>query len=190
MKIDPATNNYNNKFVITGGPGFGKTTVINKLEEMGYVVFREAARTLIEEQKKHDDPIFPWKDRIEFDRKLIKKMMSDYQTNKSSKFKFYDRGIPDLIGWREYADLDSSDVKKLVSISPYEKLVFSTKPWQEIYESNEDRPYSFEQACKINKILTKSYSDLGYFVEYLPNKDTESRVGFILEKISEYKKYN
>lgn len=186
MKTNLAENNYNNRFVVTGGPGFGKTTLIKKLEEMGYVVFPEAARALIEEQKQCDDPIFPWKDRIGFDRELIKKMVLDYQRHKSNKLAFYDRGIPDLIGWREYADLDSSDVKELVSVSPYEKLVFLTKPWQEIYESNEDRPYSFYEASTINEILEKCYLTLGYTVEYLPREDTETRVDFILKNISEY----
>ena len=188
MKIDFAENDYNNKFIITGGPGFGKTTMLSKLEELGYITFPEAARTLIEQQKKSDDPIFPWEDRVGFDRELIKKMVFDYERHKSNNLAFYDRGIPDLIGWRDYAALDSSDLKELVSISPYEKLVFLAKPWEEIYEVNEDRPYSFDEASKINEILVNCYSNLGYVVEFIPNAETEKRVKFILDKISKYRK--
>lgn len=188
MRIDFAENDCNNRFVITGGPGFGKTTILSKLEELGYTTFPEAARTLIEEQKKSDDPIFPWVDRVRFDRELIKKMVSDYKRHESNDLAFYDRGIPDLIGWRDYADLDSSDVKELVNISPYEKLVFLTKPWKEIYKVNEDRPYPFYEASKINEILVNCYSSLEYIVEFIPNAETETRVKFILEKISKYRK--
>ena len=58
---------YANKFVITGGPGFGKTSLLKELEKKGYKVFHEAARAIIEEQEKLDNPTLPWKNRIEFD---------------------------------------------------------------------------------------------------------------------------
>jgi predicted ATPase len=179
--------NYNNKFVITGGPGFGKTTLIKKLEELGHHVFHEAARAIIEEQKKYDDPIFPWKDRIRFDRELINKLIFDYKAHTSNMLCFYDRGIPDLIGWRKYAGLDSNDIKKLVYIYPYEKLVFLTQPWREIYQSNEDRPYSFKEASTINQILKECYSNLGYDIQDIPNQDIITRVEFVLERISSFK---
>lgn len=75
---------YSDKFVITGGPGFGKTTLLKELEKLGYYVFHEAARAIIEEQEKSDNPIFPWKDRIKFDYKVIKKMLLDYWQEKST----------------------------------------------------------------------------------------------------------
>lgn len=179
--------NYFNKFIITGGPGFGKTTLIKELAKLGYNIFHEAARAIIEEQENSNDPILPWKDRIRFDCEVIKRMIVDYHQSKSSLYNFYDRGFPDLIGWREYANLETDDVEKLAYIYPYEGLVFLTKPWQEIYECNKCRPYSFDEASRINKILEKCYSNLGYIVEYLPNEDVNTRVLFLLKKISEYK---
>lgn len=179
---------YENKFIITGGPGFGKTTLLKELGKLGCNVFHEAARTIIEEQENSDDPILPWKDRVRFDCEVIKKMMLDYQQSKSNFYNFYDRGFPDLIGWRKYAQLETDDVEKIAFIYPYEKLVFLTKPWQEIYESNKHRPYSFKEASRINKILGNCYSKLGYIVEYLPNANIKTRVNFLLKKISEYRK--
>lgn len=178
---------YHNKFIITGGPGFGKTTLIKELAKLGHNVFHEAARAVIEEQENSVDPILPWKDRIKFDSKLIQKMMVDYQQSKSSLYNFYDRGFPDLIGWRKYAKSQADDVEKIAYIYPYERLFFLTQPWQEIYESNKYRPYSFNEALRINKILENCYSSLGYIVEYLPNKDVETRVNYVLQKISEYR---
>ena len=34
-------------FIISGGPGTGKTSVINKLKEQGYKIIPEAARELL-----------------------------------------------------------------------------------------------------------------------------------------------
>ena len=179
--------NYYNKFIISGGPGFGKTTLLKKLEERQYSVFYEAAIAVIQEQKKSNKPIFPWDNRIAFDHELIKKMRVDYQQGKSNFYNFYDRGFPDLIGWREYDNLDSADVRELVISHPYEKLVFFTKPWKAIYKSTEDRPYLFEEASIINQVLARSYCRLGYMIEYLPQANVEIRANFVLEKISQYR---
>ena len=44
------------KIVITGGPGTGKTSIINKLESLGHHVFHESSREIIRKYKKlgHD----------------------------------------------------------------------------------------------------------------------------------------
>lgn len=180
---------YTNKFVITGGPGFGKTSLLKELEKNGYKVFHEAARAIIEEQEKLDNPILPWKNRTEFDYKLIQKMLVDYQEYNPNYYNFYDRGFPDLIGWRRYAELDTKDIEKIVDSYPYEKLVFITQPWSEIYERNQHRPYSFYEASRINHFLENCYSDLGYFIEYLPKIDIKERTEFVIRKVSEFKSY-
>ena len=40
------------KIVITGGPGTGKTSIINKLEDIGHTVFHESSREIIQKYKK------------------------------------------------------------------------------------------------------------------------------------------
>ena len=49
----------NKKIVISGGPGSGKTTLVNLLRRNGYVCVDEFSRTLIENaQKKGEHNIF------------------------------------------------------------------------------------------------------------------------------------
>ena len=48
--------------IITGGPGAGKTTLINALGDMGYPTFAESSRQLIEEQSQIENGILPWLD--------------------------------------------------------------------------------------------------------------------------------
>ncbi|RLI44817.1 hypothetical protein DRO69_06575, partial [Candidatus Bathyarchaeota archaeon] len=40
------------KCVITGGPGSGKTTLVNKLSSLGFKVIPEAARLVVEREAK------------------------------------------------------------------------------------------------------------------------------------------
>lgn len=185
VQIEFHCPNYKNKFVITGGPGFGKSTILNELNRLGYSTFPEAARMIIDEQKQTENPILPWTDRLRFDEAVIKKMEMDYNTT-SSVASFFDRGFPDLIGWRRYAKLGTRDVSDLVYIHPYERIVFLTQPWREIYISNEDRPYTYSDAVKINKHLGSTYLSLGYSLEYIPNASVKERVNFIINKVEKY----
>ena len=47
--------------VITGGPGVGKTTVVEILARRGYAIVPEAARMIIEEERLKDSDVLPWK---------------------------------------------------------------------------------------------------------------------------------
>ena len=115
-------------------------------------------------------------------------MIVDYQKYNPDCYNFYDRGFPDLIGWREYAQLDTKDIEKIVYLYPYEKLVFFTKPWEEIYETNQHRPYSFDEASKINYFLELCYKKLGYMIQYIPKISINKRAEFVIQKVSEFSK--
>ena len=41
----PENKNY---YLLTGGPGSGKSTVLNTLEDMGYHTVQEVARTIMD----------------------------------------------------------------------------------------------------------------------------------------------
>lgn len=51
-----------NPIIITGGPGAGKTTLINALGDSGYPTFAESSRQLIEQQSQLENGILPWLD--------------------------------------------------------------------------------------------------------------------------------
>lgn len=49
-------------YVITGGPGVGKTTLLDALKNKGLVVVPEDARRIIKEQMQANGEGLPWKD--------------------------------------------------------------------------------------------------------------------------------
>lgn len=53
----------NNFYVLTGGPGVGKTTLLEELERRNYEIVPEIARELIKEQQKTNGQVLPWKDK-------------------------------------------------------------------------------------------------------------------------------
>ena len=49
-------------YVITGGPGTGKTSLIEELKTVGYQTVKEVARDIIKEQQLQGGNALPWKD--------------------------------------------------------------------------------------------------------------------------------
>ena len=183
-KVVDNCNRFQNKFIITGGPGFGKTSVVNELKRIGFDIFNEVALEIINEEIISGGNILPWINRYKFDKKIIKRMIKQYTSHDSKKIAFFDRGLPDLIGWRLFDGLKTTDVNKYVNDYRYERLVFLTEKWPEIFVSKSQRPYSFEQACEINDYLKTGYISRGYEVKILPKTDIKSRANYILENIN------
>ena len=56
-----------NRFhVLTGGPGAGKTTLVEALHEKGFATTHEAGRGVIREEMQAGGDALPWLDREEF----------------------------------------------------------------------------------------------------------------------------
>ena len=52
--------------VITGGPGSGKTSLIDALARAGHAHTVEAGRAIIQDQRAIDGPALPWRDPLAF----------------------------------------------------------------------------------------------------------------------------
>ena len=87
------------RVVITGAPGSGKTTILNYIKARGYHVEPEAARVVIQKQLQHENPVLPWTDRVAFDRLMLPVLREAFERARPRQIIFYDRGLPDLIGW-------------------------------------------------------------------------------------------
>ena len=60
-------------YVITGGPSSGKTTVLKKLAELGYLTYPEAARVFIDGEMAKGKSLKEIRgDEAEFQRKVLK----------------------------------------------------------------------------------------------------------------------
>lgn len=71
-------------FVVTGGPGAGKSTPIDALAKLGYACSIEAGRTLIQDQVSIGSLAVPWNDRALFAELMLSRDMRSYRIAQQS----------------------------------------------------------------------------------------------------------
>ena len=172
--------------VITGGPGTGKTTIIDGLIEKGYMCFPEISREIITEARKQGiEQLFLEKPLL-FSELLLEGRKKQFQKAEqhTDSILFLDRGIPDILAYMHYiGDSYPAFFDENCRQNKYTK-VFLLPPWQEIYQSDEERYENFEQAKLIYNHLKETYENYGYELIEVPQDHLENRILFILDEIS------
>ena len=170
------------RIVITGGPGTGKTTIINELIKRGYNCLEEISRQItIEAQEKGIDQLF-LTDPLLFSEMLLQGRTDQYLSvnGMSDKFVFLDRGIPDVLAYMDFKKTTYPQHFIDACMNHQYDHVFILAPWQEIYISDNERYETFEQATQIHDHLLNTYKKYDYHLNDVPFGSTESRTEFIL----------
>jgi predicted ATPase len=175
-----------NFYILTGGPGSGKTTILNGLRDRGFTCVEEVGRLLIQEQLKIGGNAVHWGDQKAFRDLMLSRSMYLYdQMRLQEDVVFFDRGIPELIG---YCALIGCEVppylQKAVEEYSYNKSVFIMPPWQEIYQNDPERKQDFQEAIDTYHCVANAYTDTGYSLIEVPKASVEERITFILNTVS------
>lgn len=170
--------------VLTGGPGSGKSTLIDALERAGFSRSLEAGRGVIQDQVSIGGPAVPWDNRTLFAELMLCWEMRSYRMAEQQTGPiFFDRGVPDVIGYLRLSELPvPAYFKKAAGIFRYNRRVFIAPPWREIFQQDRERKQDFEEAVRTFQTLAVTYQDLGYELVELPRVSVEERVRFVLEK--------
>ncbi|MDY8136360.1 ATP-binding protein [Aquimarina sp. 2201CG5-10] len=171
------------KIVITGGPSTGKTTIINRLEQIGETCLHEISRAVtLEAQRQGVEQLF-LEDPTLFSQRLLEgriKQFSEAEVSTETRV-FLDRGIPDVIAYMNYANEKSPDHFKKACMTHRYDYVFLLPPWKDIHITDNERYENFEQAKQIYNHLLSTYTDLGYKCIEVPFGTVEDRTQFILD---------
>jgi predicted ATPase len=174
-----------NLFVVSGGPGSGKTTVLDELAQLGFPYAPEVARQIIKEQVETGGTALPWDDREAYTKLMLQRSIETYLEHASAVTPmFLDRGIPDTLGYARLIGLpDTSVIENACRRYRYAPLVFLAPPWKEIYKTDGERKQDFGEAERTFTVLAEAYRQCGYELLELPKLPPTARARFLLEQV-------
>ena len=176
--------NANRFFVLTGGPGSGKSTLIEQLRQLGHNVSVEAGRGVIQQQIAIGGQALPWSNPVLFAELMLSWEMRSYHLAESQAgLVFFDRGVPDVAGYLRLLNLPvPQHVQRAAETLRYNRRVFIAPPWQEIFHADRERKQDFAEAVRTYDAMLATYTDYGYDFVEIPRAPVEERVRFILDR--------
>ena len=174
------------RIVITGGPGTGKSSIIEELKERGYICYEEISRKITLEARKSGEEQLFLTQPLRFSQLLLEGRTKQFiEAGKHDNTTvFLDRGLPDVLAYMDYFGSDyPKDFVDICHNYTYD-LIFILAPWQEIFKSDSVRYETFEQSQLIHEQLTKSYSTFNYHLINIPFDTVEKRADFIIDSLN------
>ena len=174
------------KVVITGGPGTGKTSIINELENRGVLCYDEISRQVTLQARKDGVEQLFLADPLLFSQKLLEGRTKQFldAAKEPENIVFLDRGLPDVLAYMDYIG-DSYPAHFVETCESYQyDSIFILAPWQEIFTSDSERYESFEEAIEIHHHLLETYKRFGYQLIDVPFGSVKNRSDFILDSLN------
>lgn len=174
------------RIVLTGGPCSGKSTLIRVLAESGHSVSEESGRAIIRNQMRIDGPGVPWIYPHLYAELMLARDMDAYIHPRSeSDCIFYDRGIPDIIGYLTTIHKTiPSHLHWAAEQYRYHAKVFLLPPWREIYTQDKERRQPYHEAVRTCFCMEKVYRETGYELIKVPQMPVGERMQFVLSELA------
>ena len=177
-----------NFYIITGGPGVGKTTLLTKLQKRGYPIVPEVARQLITEQQQANGEALPWKDKELYKQLMFERSVESYvqaEKNRNNRNPlFFDRSFLDTLCYAQLiGSAISEEMRTYAEHWRYHTDVFILPPWQEIYQTDQQRKQNWDEVLLTHTKMKETYNHYGYQIIEVPKTHAKTRADFVLKCI-------
>ena len=171
-----------NWYVITGGPGSGKTTTINILSARGYKTTIEHARHYIDTQRQNGRTVEETrKNQVEFQLGILAMQIEQEALLAPGDIIFLDRALPDALAYYHFLNLPvEQSLMAAINLYRYKKVfILDILPMVQDYARREDD----NAQRKIHELLINVYTSLNLPVIHVPILPPDQRVDFILNNL-------
>ena len=167
--------------VVTGGPGSGKTALIETLATSGMRAMPEAGRAIIQDQRAIGGPALPWLDRAAFAEAMLAWELRSHREAMALRGPVLcDRGTPDIIGYLRLSGLAvPAHLRRAAERFRYNRTVFLAPHWPAIYAQDAERRQDEAEAEETCRVMARTYPELGYRLVPLPLAGIAERVRFV-----------
>lgn len=171
--------------VVTGGPGSGKSSLLEALARRGVRTMPEGGRAIIRDQVRIGGHALPWADRAAFAEQMLGWDLRSYHEASSQPGPVaLDRGIPDVVGYLTLCGLPVPEhMRTAAMLYPYNRRVFLAPWWPDIFGQDAERKQDAAEAERTCQVMAETYTHLGYEVVELPLTGIEQRADFVLRHL-------
>lgn len=175
----------NNYIVLTGGPGSGKTALIDRLAGEGMAIMPEAGRSIIQAQVEIGGNALPWGDRLLYAELMLSWEMRSYEAaSHIGHLVLFDRGLPDIVGYLTLEGLAvAAHICRAAQDLRYNRSVFIAPPWPEIFRQDAERRQDHALAERTYTAMAQVYTALDYRLIELPKAPVSERAAFVRSRI-------
>lgn len=172
-----------NFHILTGAPGGGKTTLLQELRQRGYHTVDEPARAIIAQQRAIDGCGVSEKDPRLFTELMLSRMLFNYDAaTQVNGPVIFDRGLADLVGYARLFGIDDTSALNAARRHSFNTTVYVAPDWEKIYETDNERKMTFEQASAFGKIIREVFTELSYNLVDLPLTAAPTRAEWIVSR--------
>jgi predicted ATPase len=165
--------------ILTGAPGSGKTAILNALRDQIHC-YDEPARQILAEQRASGGDGTPEQNAAKFVDLLLQRSIAthaDAQAHDGTTL--FDRGVPDCVAYAQILGTDPMPSAQAAAIHRYNAVALVTKPWEEIYTTDDERKMTFAHTVEFQRFIELAYEICGYTLVEVPRGPIEQRAAFV-----------